>query len=86
MWTRRRRCAAVSNGLATDTRRAVACTGPEMPRQQFRAEIVASREPATRLTPGAAFLEPAAEPVPGGLGDDVSSVAPRRATELSEHL
>jgi hypothetical protein len=49
--------AAVTNGLATDKRRAVACTGPEMPRQQFRAEIVAPSEPSTRLTPVAAFLE-----------------------------
>ena len=57
-----------------------------MLRQQFRAEIVTSSEPSTRLTPGTAFLEPAVEPVPDGLGDDVSSVAPRRATELSEYL
>ena len=57
--------AGVTNGLATDTRRAVAC-GPEMPRQKFRAEIIASSEPSTRLTPGAAVLEPAAEPVPAG--------------------
>ena len=78
--------AAVTNGRATDTRRAVACTGPEMPRQQLGAEIIASSEPSTRLTPGAAFLELAVEPVPDGLGDEVSSVAPRRATELSEHL
>ena len=78
--------AAVTNGLATGTRRAVACTGREMPRQQFRAEIIASSEPFTKLTPDAAYLEPAAEPVPKGLDDDVSSVAPRRATELSEHL
>ena len=78
--------AAVTNGRATDTRRAVACTGPEMARQQLGAEIIASREPSAMLTPVAAFLEPAAAPVPDGLGDDVSSVAPRRATELSEHL
>jgi hypothetical protein len=78
--------AAITNGLVTDTRRAVACTGPEMARQQFRAEIIAWSEPSTRLTPDAAYLEPAVEPVPDGLGDDVSSVAPRRATELSEHL
>ena len=57
-----------------------------MPRQQFRAVIVAPSEPSTRLTPGAVYLESAAEPVPDGLGDDVSSVAPRRATELSERL
>jgi hypothetical protein len=37
--------AAVTNGLATDTRRALARTGLEMPRQQFRAEIIASSEP-----------------------------------------
>ena len=77
--------AGVTNRLATDTRRAVAC-GPEMPRQKFRAEIAASSEPSTRLTPGAAFLEPAEEPVPDGLGDDVSSIATRRAAELSECL
>ena len=77
--------AGVTNGLATDTRRAVAC-GPEMPRQQFRAEIIASSAPSTKLTPVAAYLEPAAEPASDGLGDDVSSVAPRWATELSEHL
>ena len=87
MWTRRRRCfAAVTNGLATGTRRAVACTGPEMARQRLRAEFIASSEPSSGLTPVAAFLEPAVEPVPDGFGDDVSSVAPRRATELSEHL
>ena len=34
----------------------------------------------------AAFLEPAAEPVPDGLGDDVSSIATRRAAELSKCL
>ena len=78
--------AAVTNGLATDTRRAVACAGPEMPRQQFRAEIIASREPSTGLTPVAAHLEPAAKSVPNGLGDGVSSVATGCATELSEHL
>ena len=78
--------AAVTNGLATDTRRAVACTGPAMARQQLGAEIIASSEHSARLTPVAAFLELAVEPVPDGLGDDVSSVAPRLATELSEHL
>ena len=78
--------AAVTNGRATNARRAIARTGAAMARQQFRAEIIASSEPTTKLTPVAAFLEPAAEPVPDGLGDDVSSVAPRRATELSEHL
>ena len=78
--------AAVANGLATGTRRAVACTVPEMARQQLGAEIIASSEPSARLTSVAPFLEPAAEPVPDGLGDDVSSVAPRRATELCERL
>ena len=78
--------ATVTNGIATDTRRAVARTGPEMPRQQLRTEIIASSEPSARLTQVAAFLEPASKLVPDGLSDDLSSVATRRATELSEHL
>ena len=78
--------AAVTNGLATDTRRALARTGPQMARQQLRAEIIASSEPSARLTPVAEILEPAATRGPDGLGDDVSSVAPRRVTELSEYL
>ena len=54
---------------------------PAVPRRDFRVERTLHA-----VTPAAAFLEPAVEPVPDGLGDDVSSVAPRRATELSEHL
>jgi len=55
--------ATVTNGLATDTRRAVARTGPEMALQQLGAEIIASSEPSARLTQVAAFLEPASTPV-----------------------
>ena len=40
--------ATVTNGIATDTRRAVARTGPEMALQQLRAEIIASSEPFHR--------------------------------------
>ena len=77
--------AAVANGLATETRRAVACTDPEptpaVPRRDHRVERALKR-----LTSVAASLEPSAEPALDGLGDDVSSVVPRGATELSEHL
>jgi hypothetical protein len=57
-----------------------------MVRRRLRAEFIASSEPSTGLTPVAAYLELAAKPAQDGLGDDVSSVTPRRATELSEHL
>lgn len=78
--------ATATNGIATDTRRAVARSGPETALQQLRAEIMASSEPSTRLTQVAVFLEPLPKPAPDGRGDDMSSVATRRATELSEYL
>ena len=52
----------------------------------FAPSFIASSEPSTRLTAFAAYLELAAKPVPDVLGDDVSSVATRLATELSDYL